>query len=124
MRRSFAVLTSGLALLSSCRHSEPAPDPVVVSPPPAKPPPARPPPVEVAAIDQPGLRFVVAPDDAEVLIDGRSYGSANDIKGGVVELKPGIYQVSLKRPGYTTWRAEVTVGSSVEVIQVSMVKTP
>jgi hypothetical protein len=41
----------------------------------------------------------------------------------VLSVKPGIYQVSLKRPGFVTWRAEVTVGDGAEAIQVIMVKS-
>jgi hypothetical protein len=41
-----------------------------------------------------------------------------------VEVKPDIYQITLKHPGYQTARFEVTVGNKVEVLQVELVKTP
>jgi hypothetical protein len=40
----------------------------------------------------------------------------------VLSLKPGLYQVSLKREGFQTWRAEVTVGEKSELLRVALVK--
>ena len=72
-----------------------------------------------------GLHFSVTPADAMVFIDGKAVGKVADLEGtgGVLSVKPGIYQVSLKRPGFVTWRAEVTVGDGAEAIQVIMVKS-
>jgi hypothetical protein len=72
-----------------------------------------------------GLLFSVTPSDAEISVDGTVTGKVADIeaRGGLLEMKPGIYQVSLKRRGFVTWRAEVTVGDGPETIQVTMVHT-
>ena len=37
-------------------------------------------------------------------------------------LAPGIYQVSLKAPGYVTWRAEVAVRAAREKIEVRLAR--
>ena len=72
-----------------------------------------------------GLLFSVTPSDAEIFVDGKVVGKVADIaaSGGLLKMKPGIYQVSLKRRGFVTWRAEVTVGDGPETIQVTMVQT-
>jgi hypothetical protein len=74
--------------------------------------------------DEPGLKIDVKPADAELVICGQSYGRVADLRAqnGVLSLKPGIYQVSLKREGYQTWRAEVTVGEKSELLKVEMVR--
>jgi len=70
-----------------------------------------------------GLVFSVEPADAEVFIDGRSLGRASDLPGGgLVPLPSGLYQVSLKRAGYATWRAEVAVRAASEPIRVTLVR--
>lgn len=66
----------------------------------------------------PGLRFVVEPAEAEILIDEKSYGAAGEL--GHVALPPGIYRVSIRARGYTTWRAEVSVSDSAESLEVSL----
>lgn len=73
-----------------------------------------------------GLLFAVTPTDAEVLVDGKLVGRVRDFdaRGGLLAIKPGIYQVALKRRGFLTWRAEVTVGEGAEAIQVTMVESP
>ena len=72
----------------------------------------------------PGLIIHVEPDDAEVIIDGSSLGLASklDLQNGLLPLRPGIYQVNLKRSGYISWRAEVTVNDKPESIQVTLKK--
>ncbi|MEW5737938.1 MAG: PEGA domain-containing protein [Myxococcota bacterium] len=77
-----------------------------------------------AAPTGPGLVLTVEPNDAELLIDGTSYGPVSQLQteNGKLALKPGIYQVALKRAGYTSWRAEVTVTEKPEPLQVSLVK--
>jgi hypothetical protein len=81
-------------------------------------------PEQVIVADQPGIKIDVQPQDAELVIDGQSYGRVADmhVANGVLSLKPGLYQVSLKRDGYQTWRAEVTVGEKSELLQVALVK--
>lgn len=83
---------------------------------------AAPPPVEVPT--GPGLVLTVEPPDAELVIDGASYGPVAGLQtqAGLLPLKPGIYQVALKRPGYVSWRAEVTVNEAPERLTVSLVR--
>jgi hypothetical protein len=74
-----------------------------------------------SAAEVTGLSFTVEPADAEVVIDGHSAGAVAGLpRGGVVPLPPGLYQVSLRRAGYSTWRAEVAVRSGVEPIRVTL----
>jgi len=77
----------------------------------------------VAAPSGPGLVVTVEPADAELIIDGESYGAVSSLEAerGFLPLKPGIYQVALKKPGYTSWRAEVTVNENPEHLTVSLV---
>lgn len=73
---------------------------------------------------EPGLRFTVEPGDASIAVDGVAVGKVSDLaaSGGFLRVKPGLHQVSLKREGYVTWRAEVGVHEAPEPIEVSMVK--
>ena len=66
--------------------------------------------------------MTVEPADAELIIDGESYGPVSQLEteNGLLSLKPGIYQVALKKPGYISWRAEVTVNEEPEKLQVSL----
>ena len=74
----------------------------------------------------PGLIVKVEPTDAELIIDGRSYGAVAQLetRDGLLPLKSGIYQVSVKRAGYAPWRAEVTVNDRPETLQVTLVRKP
>ena len=87
-------------------------------------PPEVPEEAEESAPKATGLRFEVQPADAEVSIGGGAYESAVDSNGGArtVALPPGLYQVSIRRLGYATWRAEVSVEDGIEVIRVSLVQ--
>jgi hypothetical protein len=73
-----------------------------------------------------GLVFAVEPREAQISVDGQPYGTVADLapRDGVLPLAPGIYQVSLKAPGYTTWRAEVAIRSGTEPIRVTLVRKP
>jgi hypothetical protein len=110
-----------LGLLSGCATLAPTSTPV------ERPTVAVAQPVEARAIVKQGsgLSFSVSPRDAEILVDGKARGKVSDLEnsGGLLEIKPGIYQVSLKRRGFVTWRAEVTVGNGAEAIQVTMVES-
>ena len=72
----------------------------------------------------PGLVVYVEPDDAELIIDGASLGIASklELQNGLLPLRSGIYQVNLKRAGYISWRAEVTVNDKPETIRVTLKK--
>jgi len=73
-----------------------------------------------------GLLFAVDPAAAEISIDGAPRGAVADLadRNGLLPLPPGIYQVSLKAPGFVTWRAEVALGAKVESIKVNLVRKP
>ena len=77
-----------------------------------------------AAPKGPGLIVFVEPNDAEVIIDGESLGIVSKLKlqNGLLPLRSGIYQVNLRRAGYLSWRAEVTVNDKPETIQVTLKK--
>jgi hypothetical protein len=114
------VRTLALALapvLAAACASAPRP------PPPAPPAPAATPPARPAT----GLHLVVHPPDAEVEIEGVRRGRAATLAAdtaGVVPLAPGVYRVSVQRPGHEPWRAEVSVVDRVERIDVTLVERP
>ncbi|MGC4119798.1 MAG: PEGA domain-containing protein [Myxococcales bacterium] len=65
-----------------------------------------------------------SPRRRSLFIGNERVGRASDLAstGGFLKLDPGIYQVSLKLPGYATWRAEVTVREGqAETIRATMV---
>ena len=71
-----------------------------------------------------GFRLDVDPSDAELTVDGKELGPVNAVTltDGVLALDPGVHQMSLKRKGYQTWRAEVALGNDIEPLKVSLVK--
>jgi hypothetical protein len=72
---------------------------------------------------EPGLCFAVQPADTEILLDGDTRGTVDALGApAFIGLPSGIYQITLKRQGYATWRAEVSIGSAVENIEVQLVK--
>ncbi|HUB09833.1 MAG TPA: PEGA domain-containing protein [Myxococcales bacterium] len=109
-------------VLAACATAQrPAAQPVSSAPPrpvatPSAPPQASPSPGS-------GIRFFVDPPDAEVLVNGRDLGSVARLGAdGSLRLTPGIYRVTLRHPGFETWRAEVAVRGAFERIQVQLVK--
>lgn len=101
-----------VALVGACAHAPPAEDAKRDDQKPEQ---------RVMIADEPGLKVLSEPDDAELVVDGQSYGKVSALTGPL-KLKPGIYQVSLKRGGYQTWRAEVAVGDKTEQLKVVLVK--
>jgi len=73
-----------------------------------------------------GLVFSVEPPEAQISIDGAPRGAVADLADGqrLLPLAPGIYQVSLKAPGYVTWRAEVALRAGTETIRVNLARKP
>jgi hypothetical protein len=65
-----------------------------------------------------GLHVTVTPQDAEVIVGKTSYGPANQLDSGLVELGPGIHRVTIRKDGYEPWRAEVAVRSGLEELDV------
>ncbi len=84
--------------------------------------PAAPAPAATSPLPATGLELSVEPASAEIFVDGDSRGVVSDLSTGVLALAPGIYQVSLKAPGYVTWRAEVAVRGGREKIDVRLAK--
>jgi hypothetical protein len=70
----------------------------------------------------PGVQLRIEHPDAEVFVDGERIGLASDLeaKNGVIELPAGIHQISVRKPGFKTWRAEVAVKETTETIDVSL----
>lgn len=94
-------------------------------PPPAPPSPAVRAEAVAPAGEVAGLSFAVDPADAEIVIDGRALGRVAELpRGGTVPLQPGLYQVSLRRSGFATWRAEVAVRTGVQPIRVTLTRKP
>jgi hypothetical protein len=118
--RALGVLAASVFLACASAPLRPAPAPATPSGAAADGSVAAPP-----GSDTGGLSFAVAPADAEVLIDGRSYGKVADLaRNGTLPLPAGLYQVSLRCPGYATWRAEVAVRGAVEPIRVNLTPRP
>ncbi len=117
------LLTTSLACATT--PTRPAEPEVSANEQPA-PPPAEEAKAAPAAEEGSGIRFSVTPEDSQITLNGKSMGKVSDlsITGGFVPLGPGIYQVSLKREGFLTWRAEVTVSQHTEPLHVELVKKP
>lgn len=65
------------------------------------------------------------PEDAEVIVDGESFGTALQWSGAQrLNLQPGPHRLELRRTGYKTYRTEIAVGEVVEVIEVRLEKAP
>jgi hypothetical protein len=113
-----------LAVVSLACASAPKPAPGPEQAPAAAPVAAPAPRAPAAAAT--GLVFAVEPREAQISVDGQPYGTVAGLAGrdGLLPLAPGIYQVSLKAPGYATWRAEVAIRSGTEPIRVTLVKKP
>ncbi len=112
---------SAALLLAACAGGKAAP-PQTKPPAAAAPEVAAPAAAPAAPLPATGLELLVEPASAEVLIDGEVRGVVSDLASGVLGLAPGIYQVSIKAPGYVTWRAEVAVRSSREKIEVRLAR--
>jgi hypothetical protein len=115
-----AVASAALAL-AACAGGTAAPPPAA-KPPPVAPAEAAAPSPRASALPATGLELAVEPASAEVLVDGETRGVVSDLASGVLGLAPGIYQVSLRAPGYVTWRAEVAVRAGREKIDVRLAR--
>jgi len=120
-----SVLTFAAVLSLACA-SAPKPAPAPVQAPAAPPAPVASPTPRAPAAAVTGLVFAVEPPHAQISVDGQPYGTVADLaaRDGVLPLAPGIYQVSLKAPGYATWRAEVAIRAGTEPIRVTLAKKP
>jgi len=118
-----SVLTfAAVASLACASAPKPAPAPAAA----AAPAPVAAPAPRAPAAAVTGLVFAVEPPEAQISVDGQPHGTVAGLaaREGVLPLAPGISQVSLKAPGYTTWRAEVAIRSGTESIRVRLVKKP
>ncbi len=70
----------------------------------------------------PGVELHIDHPDAEVLVDGERVGAAADLEAGgwFIGLEAGIHQIAVRKPGYKTWRAEVSVRDKTETIEVTL----
>jgi hypothetical protein len=104
--------------LAACGHpaSPPAHAPAPVPDQPALAQPADAPSTKV------GVALSVTPADAEVFIDGVSYGKASSW-ADVIELKPGLYTLLVSRTGYVSYRVEFSVGDKIESFAVQLEPT-
>lgn len=122
MIRSLRPLLAMLACAACASAPRPPPAPAPTPGPTGAPDPAMVLP-EVAPPARAGLQLMVAPPDAEVEIEGVLRAPAAGLAakdGGFVPLPPGVHRVSVRRAGYHTWRAEVSVGTAVERIEVTL----
>jgi hypothetical protein len=62
----------------------------------------------------------VRPPDAVLVIDLETHGPVSALPGARVMLKPGVYQISLEKEGYRTWRAEMAIRDALEVVKVEL----
>jgi glucose/arabinose dehydrogenase len=117
------ALAAAALALAACAGGRAAPPPAATPPAPAAVP-SPPPPgaAPAAALPATGLELAVEPASAEILVDGEPRGAVADLASGVLRLAPGIYQVSLRAPGYVTWRAEVAVRAGRERIEVRLAR--
>jgi hypothetical protein len=110
MRERLAVAIACAVL--ACGHPAPTPQPAPPSRTQASPD-APPAPTKV------GVGLSVTPPDAEVLIDGVSYGKASRLDA-VVELKPGLHTLMVTHEGYASYRAEFSVEDKTETFVVRL----
>jgi hypothetical protein len=99
--------------LIACEHSAPPPKPAAPVQATTKPGASEPAPTKI------GVALAVTPSDAEVSIDGVSYGKVSEL-GSVVELKPGLYTLTVSRDGYASYRAEFSVEDKTETFVVRL----
>jgi hypothetical protein len=121
-----AVATSGsMGCASQQKPPSASPPEATALSVPAPPPPPAAAPRAPDAVES-GLVFTVEPSESQISVDGRSYGTVADLadRRWLLPLAPGIYQVSLKAPGYVTWRAEVALRSGIEPIRVTLTRKP
>ncbi len=105
------VAAFGCGSRQSAREEAPPPDP----------PPAEE--VDAGFVNRgPGVWLRVTPADAELLVDGESFGPATGLHPteGFLQLDPGIHQIVVRKEGFTTWRAEVAVKADTEPIDITL----
>jgi hypothetical protein len=68
-----------------------------------------------------GVQVTVTPADAEVVIDGTSFGVASM---RVIPLDPGLHQLVVRLAGYKPFRVELTVANKTEHLTVRLEPIP
>ncbi|HTP41534.1 MAG TPA: PEGA domain-containing protein [Nitrospiria bacterium] len=70
-----------------------------------------------------GLRTLVIPDDAEVIVDGVSMGPASKYRGrDFIPVKGGAHQVEIRKEGYQPYRDAVFINNNMIMITVTLKK--
>jgi PEGA domain len=70
-----------------------------------------------------GIRTIVIPDDAEVLVDGGSMGPASQYRGRTfIQVKGGKHVVEIKKAGHLPYREEIFVSGNIVTITVTLKK--
>lgn len=73
-----------------------------------------------------GILRIAALPAAEILVDGKAYGTTNDkvISSGGLKLDPGQYQLKLKRKGYRPEEQNIVIKSGeIKQLSVSLTRT-
>ncbi len=77
---------------------------------------------DALAYQGPGLLFDVEPAGSVIVIDGATLDSVES--DGFVAVDAGLHQLVVRKDGYNTWRAEVSVRQTVETIKVRLEPVP
>ncbi|HVS02590.1 MAG TPA: serine/threonine-protein kinase [Thermoanaerobaculia bacterium] len=85
----------------------PAPEPVAATPLPP-PPPARPTPVQILIVRR-AIELDIDPEEAEVYLDDRYLGIAEDLEDDPIVLPEGVHHLRFTHPGYRDAWVEVRV---------------
>jgi len=89
----------------------------------ARPTPAVAPPLSTTAAEQPqpaSVKFVLQPPDAVVQVGEKTYSRQSPFE---LDLEPGVYSVTVSRPGYERWRSQLTLQAG-ESKTISVVLEP
>jgi len=71
------------------------------------------------------LILLVAPNDAEVYVDGNLVGKAEEFEKNPLELKSGTHKVEMRRAGFATEVREVYAGNqSRHTLKINLRKSP
>ncbi len=101
------LLLAGVAGGVACRKPEAKAPVAEPAPPPETPPDTR-----------PRLSIDVEPADAEILVDDVPVGTGTEVQS--VPLDPGLHRIIVRKAGYDTYRAEVTIEGEDESLRVTL----
>lgn len=128
------VLVALLGCIAGCAHGGAAgaraggATKAAAAPPKPAPPPKAAPKLTIEApkAGQGVVHVECKPGDANVVVDGVTYGRASDFdRPPYLVLKPGEHKILLRKEGYETYRTEVYLsGSVIETLSVSLSPRP